>query len=422
MRALLDGLPEPGSRHGALPVAYVIGTYPLLTTTFIDREIRLLRSWGTTVDIVSLRRPTASPSPDQVALAASTTYARPVVASRLLRRHAHFVRRRPGPYFRTLVTLVASRNLAFRGRLRTLGHFVLGVSVAGQLREAGEHGRIHAHFIDRAATVAYVAARLLDVPYSVTAHASDIYVSPLLLQTKLAGADLVATCTGYNESYLAEAAPEAAGKITLIYHGLELGQYDPSTRRPAPIPLLLAVGQLREKKGLNHLIDACRELVDRGVRFRCEIIGEGPQRAELEHKVRELGLEEVVALRGARSHDQVIDAYRRAWVFVLPCVVGEDGDRDGIPNVILEAMAMGLPVVSTRHSGIPEVVEHEATGLLVPPADVSSLVEALQRVLEDRQEADRMGAMGRAVVIGRFDAETNVRVLCDRFASTESLR
>jgi len=420
--AMLDGQPEPGSRHDALPVAYVIGTYPLLTTTFIDREIRLLRAWGTTVDIVSLRRPTASLSPDQVALAASTTYARPVAVSQLVRRHGHFVRHRPGPYFRTLVTLAASRGLAFRDRVRTVGHFVLGVSVAGQLREAGEHSRIHAHFIDRAATVAYVAARLLDVPYSVTAHASDIYVSPLLLQTKLAGADLVATCTGYNESYLAEAAPEAAAKITLIYHGLELEHYDPSTRRPAPIPTMLAVGQLREKKGLGHLVDACRELVDRGVRFRCEIIGEGPQRAELERKVSELGLEDVVALRGALSHDQVINAYRRAWLFVLPCVVSEDGDRDGIPNVILEAMAMGLPVVSTRHSGIPEVVEHEATGLLVPPADVSALVGVLQRVLEDRQEADRMGAMGRAVVLGRFDAETNVRALRDRFASAESLR
>ena len=112
--AMLDGQPEPGSRHDALPVAYVTGTYPLLTTTFIDREIRLLRSWGTTVDIISLRRPTASLSPDQVALAASTTYARPVAVSQLARRHGHFVRHRPGPYFRTLVTLVAAATLVPR--------------------------------------------------------------------------------------------------------------------------------------------------------------------------------------------------------------------------------------------------------------------------------------------------------------------
>jgi len=414
--------PQLRSEDDAPPVAYVIGTYPLLTTTFIDREVRLLRSWGGTVDIISLRRPTGAPSPDQVTLAASTSYARPVAPARLLRRHAHFLRRRPGVYLRTLVALTTSRGLSLRDRARTLGHFVLGVSVAGQLQEAGRYSRVHAHFIDRAATVALVAARLLDVPYSVTAHASDIYVSPLLLRAKLTGADFVATCTGYNQTHLVEAAPEAAEKIAVVYHGLELEHYDPSTRRPSPIPTLLAVGQLREKKGLAHLLAACRGLTDRGVRFRCEIIGEGPQRAELERKVHELGLEDIVVLHGARDHGAVIEAYRRAWLFVLPCVIGDDGDRDGIPNVILEAMAMGLPVVSTRHSGIPEVVEHEVTGLLVPPAEVEALTDALARVLEDRQEADLMGERGRAVVLDRFDVEGNVRALRDRFASAGSLR
>ena len=189
---------------------------------------------------------------------------------------------------------------------------------------------------------------------------------------------------------------------------------------------MLAVGQLREKKGFVHLLHACRQLADRGMPFRCEIIGEGPQRADLERAVQDLGLEQHVAFLGAQTHEEVIDAYRRAWLFVLPCVVGDDGDRDGIPNVILEAMAMGLPVVSTRHSGIPEVVEHEVTGLLVPPADATGLAEALAQVLEDRHAADRMGAQGRTVVIDRFDVEHNVRVLWDRFngerAATGTLR
>lgn len=413
-------VPPPNSDAHA--VAYVIGTYPLLTTTFIDREIRLLRSWGGRVDVISLRRPTGTPSGDQVALAASTIYARPVAPFRLLRRHAHFLGRRPAAYIRTVAALLTSRGLSPRDRLRTLGHFVLGVSVAGQLRESGQYSRIHAHFIDRAATVAHVAARLLGVPYSVTAHASDIYLSPMLLRTKLVGADFVATCTRYNQTHLAEAVPEAAGKVTLAYHGLELELYDPSTRARATVPTLLAVGQLREKKGLAHLLDACRELTDRGVGHRCEIIGEGPQRGDLERQIHELGLDGAVVLHGARSHDEVIDAYRRAWVFALPCVISDDGDRDGIPNVILEAMAMGLPVVSTLHSGIPEVVEHEVTGLLVPPADVLALADALERVLGDGPTADRMGERGRAVVVERFDAEGNVRALRDRFAPTGSLR
>ena len=292
-------------------VAYVIGTYPSLTTTFIDREVRLLRSWGATVDVVSLRRPTATVSPEQAALAASTSYARPVTASQLVRRHAHFLRRRPGAYVRALLTLVSSRGLSLRDRLRTVGHFGLGVSVAGQLHEAGRYDRIHAHFIDRAATVALVAARLLDVPYSVTAHAADIYVSPLLLRTKLAGGDFVATCTGYNRTHLAEVAPEAAEKIVLAYHGLDLERYEATSRHPSSVPTMLAVGQLREKKGFVHLLDACRQLAERGMQFRCEIIGEGPQRADLEGALQDLGLEQHVVLLGAQTHEEVIDAYRR---------------------------------------------------------------------------------------------------------------
>ena len=131
--------------------------------------------------------------------------------------------------------------------------------------------------------------------------------------------------------------------------------------------------------------------------------------------MQDLGLEQHVALLGAQTHEEVIDAYRRAWVFVLPCVVGDDGDRDGIPNVILEAMAMGRPVVSTRHFGIPEVVEHEVTGLLVRPADATGLADALAQVLEDPAAAARMGERGRAVVVDRFDVEQNVRALWDRF-------
>jgi glycosyltransferase involved in cell wall biosynthesis len=176
------------------------------------------------------------------------------------------------------------------------------------------------------------------------------------------------------------------------------------------------------KKGFLHLLDAARLLVDRGVGFRCEIIGEGRQRAELESRLRELGLEQHIVLRGALSHDEVIDAYRRAAAFVLPCVIGDDGDRDGIPNVILEAMAMQLPVVSTTHSGIPEAVEDGTTGLLVPPGDPEALACALERVLADRDTAGRMGARGREAVIARFDAKKNVRLLYDRFTLAEAVR
>lgn len=402
-------------RSGAPAVAYIIGTYPLLTTTFIDREIRMLRSWGVEIHIVSLRRLTNEVSPEQAALGATVTYTRPVRPLAFVGRHLHFILRKPGRYLMTLARLVSRKGQSPRQRLRTIGHFGLAVYVAGELD--GGIGRIHAHFIDRSAIVAHVASELLDVPYSITAHASDIYVDPVLLDIKMEKAEFVATCTGYNRAYLADQVNGAAEKVEVLYHGLEIGNYEPMVGADSEVPTLIAVGQLKEKKGYRYLLDACRVLVDRGVAFHCEIIGEGPERDELERRIRELVLDRHITLLGALPHSAVIAAYRRADVFVLPCVIGRDGDRDGIPNVILEAMAMQLPVVSTKHSGIPEAVAHKKTGILAAPGDAEALAEALIAVLEDRDGAREMGVRGREVILERFDAEANVRKLYERFAT-----
>ena len=406
---------------GSARVTYVIGTYPLLTTTFIDREILLLRSWSLDVDVISLRPPRPGLSPEQLALVETTGYARPAAPLDLIRRNVRFLVRRPQRYLGTFARLVARHGQSLRQRARTAGHFVLGVHVAGMIAETGSTRRIHAHFIDRAATVAYVAARLLDVPYSVTAHASDIYIAPVLLDLKMEGADFVATCTRYNVDHLATTVPRASDRLVLNYHGLDLQRYAPATPAEEGVPTLVAVGQLRPKKGFVHLVEACHLLRLRGTDVRVEIIGAGPQQAELEQQIHKLGLDDVVTLRGALPHGEVIEAYERASAFVLPCVVGDDGDRDGIPNVILEAMAMQLPVVSTRHSGIPEAVEHGTTGLLVPPSDAAALATALEWVIDDPATARQMGRRGRRVITERFDLETNVRTMYDRFVGTEAM-
>jgi glycosyltransferase involved in cell wall biosynthesis len=176
-------------------------------------------------------------------------------------------------------------------------------------------------------------------------------------------------------------------------------------------PLLLAVGQLKHKKGLHHLLDACRILVDRGSSFDCEIVGDGPLRGELTARIAELGLRSHVRLLGALPHEVVVERYREASIFVLPCVTGPDGGRDGIPNVILEAMAMGVPVVSTRHSGIPEAVQDGRTGLLVPPGDAEQLAGAIARLLDDGALRERLGSRGRERVREVFDIEANAKAL-----------
>jgi glycosyltransferase involved in cell wall biosynthesis len=398
-------------------VAYIIGTYPLLTTTFIDREIQLLRSNGLDVTVTALRRPHGPLSPEQQDMARDVHYVLPVTVPALLRSHLSFIARRTIVYWRTLAHLVTRPHRNLRSRCRTLLHFGEGVHVAHLLRSDRRYGHLHAHFVDRAATVALVAGRLLDLPFSATAHANDIYVDPVLLPEKLAQARFVVTCTEYNAAHL-EAIPgdRARREILCIHHGLDLDRHQPSEPRTGTRPVILAVGQLKEKKGFRHLIDACAALRDRGYDVECRIIGEGPSRAALEAQISDLSLDDSVVLCGARDHDDVVAQYRSATIFALPCVTGADGDRDGIPNVILEAMAMRLPVVSTRHSGIPEAVVDGSTGLLVAPGDSDALTGALARLLDDPQTAEAMGRAGRDVVAAKFDIAANAKELMGMFS------
>ncbi len=399
-------------------IAYIVGAYPLLTTTFIDREIDLLRRLGIVVDVVALRRPHGSLSPDQQRLVDHVEYVLPVSASHLARSHLAFMLGRPVTFWRTLLHLLSRPHPTLRSRLKTMLHFGEGVHVAYLLRP-GRHDHIHAHFVDRATTVALVAGRLLDLPYSATAHANDIYVRPVLLPEKLSEARFVVTCTQYNARHLRSVADGANADIVCIHHGLDLTRYEPNGAAPHR-PLILAVGQLKEKKGFAHLVDACAILRDRGYDLTCRIVGEGPDRPALESRIRDGGLTDIIELTGALDHEDVVAQYRTAMVFTLPCVTGADGDRDGIPNVVLEAMAMERPVVSTWHSGIPEAVADGVTGVLVEPGDPCALADALGRLLDDAQLRRDMGRRGRKRVAEMFDIETNVRTLVTRFEQVEA--
>ncbi len=402
------------SAYESVRLSYIIGSYPVLTETFIDREIELLIERGLDVEIVSIRRPGADLSPSQYALSKRVRYLLPVSALSFLFAHISAALRRPKTYFGTLFWLVTRRNNSTR--FRTVLHFATGVYAARVLRDR-RYVHIHAHFVDRAATVAMVASRLLDSSYSVTAHAREIYVNPVLLKERINQAAFAVTCTEYNRRHLASVVgPEAASRIVRLYHGLDLNSFGgmrPSKRSGS---LLLAVAQLMERKGLRYLIDACRLLIDRGHAIQCEIIGAGPLRGELDRLIRQLDLGEVVALVGPQPYSEVINAYRRALAFVLPCIVASDGDRDGIPNVILEAMAAGLPVISTPVSGIPEVVVDGVTGLLVKEADSAAIADAVEQLLAHPDLATRIAEGGAAFVRREFDLNRNVDRLLHHFA------
>lgn len=391
-------------------ISYVIGTYPSLTTTFIDREIAGLVARGVDVAVVSVRRPTSILSPQQRELQGLVRYLLPPSWPRLALAVLRAMVTHPIAMLRLLAELL-SRPHPEASRLRTVLHFVTGLYAAEVLRDRrGVH--LHAHFVDRAATVAMVAARLLGSTYSVTAHANDIYVRPVLLREKIGRARFAVTCTEYNRRHLEETVGRAASEHLLrLYHGIDLGALQPREVSDDGTPTLLSVGQLKEKKGLHHLIDAVALLAGEWPQLECEIVGEGPMRPDLERRIRAHGLQDRVRLLGALPHEEVVARYAAGPIFVLPCVVAADGDRDGIPNVILEAMAMRLPVISTPISGIPEVIQDDATGLLAPPADAQALAAAIDRALRNLDLRRRLGAAARELVVANFDQVQNV----DRF-------
>jgi colanic acid/amylovoran biosynthesis glycosyltransferase len=414
--AKTGGHPDPRRVPSGFRLTYIIGTYPVLTTTFIDREIETLRRLGVSVQVISIRRPLRLLSPAQTRMQSGVHYVLPAPIAAVLRNHLSMILSRPVAYLGLFVYLLSRPHPTLRSRLRTLLHFGLGVHITSLLRDRYPTDHIHAHFADRASLVALIASRLLNRPFSLTAHANDIYVNPSLLPEKMAHAKVTVTVSRYNESHLRATSANGQGaNIRCIYNGIDLPTYLPQPSTPRELPLLLAVGQLKDKKGLRYLIEACRILRGRGFQFECEIVGDGPLRGSLEAMIERLALRDHVALLGALPQDTVTAKYGDADVFVLPCVIASDGDRDGIPTVILEAMAMGLPVVSTDLSGIPEAVVDGTTGLLVRPEDPTALADALARLLDDSGLRERMGRQGRLRVEEMFDAEANVRTLLQEF-------
>ncbi len=253
-----------------------------------------------------------------------------------------------------------------------------------------------------------------------TAHAYDIYLSRRsALANKMSMARFVVTCSAYNQQYLKKLVDQGIGeRIHCIYLGLNLDVFPPNANvAPAPetVPLILAVGRLVEKKGLLYLVSACRILEDQGYDFICRIVGDGPQRQVLEQKVHELALTERVELLGAATHKQVIEMYQQATIVTLPCIIDKQGDRDGLPIALVEALYMGVPVVSTQVSGVPELISEEVNGLLVPPQDSTALAAALARLLDDPLLRGHLARAGRKTVLERFDMAQNVQHLISLF-------
>lgn len=423
--------------HGE--VAYILKGYPRLSESFIANEIFLLESLGQRLRVFAVTRGDAGRMQPVVARIAAPVHYLPEVtslsASGLVRWlidnfgkfaavHRDLAALRPAAYLRTLAAALLM-VLRYRGapaapRTIFIKEFLQAGAIALPVLKGGSVRHLHGHFCHGAATITWFVSRLTGIPFSFTAHAKDIYQGDLnpgdLLDRKLAAARFVVTCTGANRDYLAPRAP--AGRVHLVYHGLDLEFFRPLAERPAPaVPLILGVGRLVEKKGFHQLVAACALLRDWGIAFRCLIVGgRGDQSARIARMIADLDLAEAVAVQEPVTHDVLHGLYARASVFALPCEVLENGDRDGIPNTLAEAMAMGLAVVSTAISGIPELVDDGVDGLLVPAGDAAALAGALRRLLHDAGLRRRLGGAARHKVRNRFDSLRTTRDLRDLFA------
>ena len=387
----------------------ILKGYPRISETFISNEIRLLEKLGFNLHLFSMRQPREDFTHESVKkIRARVDYLPETLLKplpRLLYHNLILASKRPGIYAAALKT--AGRRFLRTRKSATLKHLLQAGYLANRLLPASGVTHLHAHFAHSPTSVAMFTSQLTGLPFSFTAHAKDIYTSdPRQLREKIELSRFVVTCTEYNRRHLMQIADGHKTPIHRNYHGIDVNLFsDPGANLALPDPpyRILTIARLTAKKGLPTVLRALKRLTSQGLALKHVLIGDGDDREMILALVNELGLTSVTRWLGTQPHHEVLKHYRTSDLFVLGCEVAPNGDRDGIPNVLLESMAMGVPVVATDISAIPELVENGRTGLLVPPFQPDSLAEAMQRMLTDQELRNRVITAARQTVAKGFD-------------------
>lgn len=430
-------------------LAYLFPAFPVFHQTFVLWEVLGLHKNGVTPKIYSLRAGTDKQQPEGEQIRSTVTYLPKILSGAVLAANLRLLCKQPGRYFGAYWAVVQawrtgvvappipgweSRPLKVRERLRgwfnrqpvlyLLKSLVLvpqAIELAERLTAEGIR-HLHVHWATYPATIALVVRYVSGMPFSISAHAYDIYMISRMLPAKLAAAEFVVTCAKTNASYLTELAGAELGKKVLVsYHGVNVERFvpKPENERSQDRLLVVSCGQLERYKGMHLLVEACARLRAEGVPVECRIVGEGPRRSQLEEQIAELGLTGHVQLLGAQPHAQVASLFRDADVFALASELGgKSGRRDVIANVVVEAMAAGLPVVVSRIPGAEELVEDGVTGFLVPPNRVDEIVIAIRQLAADAAGRRRIGTAARSRVLADFDSSKNVKFLARLLLST----
>ncbi len=416
-------------------IGYILRSYPRLSQTFILNEILALEKIGVSIQIFALTNPhekVVQMGVDQVQ--AQVHYLDEEIQPRSLRKmlneNAQVGWLHSKGYLRALIYIAANGSID-KGYTATsrwacfLQAVHLTYLLMFQKRGTGkEIDHLHAHFAHDPTLIAYLVHCITGMPFSFTAHARDLYqVHKKVLTDRIRQATAVITCCRANLEYLNKIAPSQHSKFSLIYHGVNLQDFQPaSDPRPNAAStdrLILSVGRLVEKKGFQDLFEALFLVKRRGQRFQCVIYGDGPLGQQLNEWIEEHDMTDEILLCGDRTQQELIGIFQSATLFILTPVQTEDGDRDGIPNVLLEAMAVGLPVITTAVAGIPELVENNQNGLLYSPHDVEGISSGIIELLHDAEKRRQLGRAASKKVREQFDIAQSANRLKALFASID---
>src|SRR5687768_9553455 len=321
-----------------------------------------------------------------------------------------------GRFFSAFGNALFGRREHLRARVAAIAHLFVACHWARSLRHENV-SLIHAQWIQSSGTIAMYGAWLLDLPFSFTGHAVDLFRERVALLDKIERANFIVCISSFHREFFIKNGADPK-KCHIVFCGIDVDQMQFRPRRANPRPRILSIGRLIEKKGFGDLIDACKLLKDRGIDFDCEIAGDGPLDKPLKEQVARLGLQDRVNVTGkALLQEQLADWFASGDVFAQPCVWSKDNDVDGTPRTLMEAMACGVPSISTRLVGIPDIIEHDVAGLLVEPHDVKGLANAMERLIKDKALAQRLALGGRRQMEEKFQIDRCLEPLAALYRS-----
>lgn len=435
----LKGIPEVQG----LKVAYMMSRFPKLTETFILYEMLALEDLGIQVeiyplmrarktithpeggslwkkmfDLVSLPQGELVMHPEAKPMVDRANY-QPFLSWSILQSQLRALIQKPRKYLGTLITLIRSNWGSWNFLIGGLAIFPKSVYFAEQMKSEGVQ-HIHAHFANHPAAAAYIIHRIADIPFSFTAHGADLQVDQHMLVEKVEEALFAVTISQFNKEFILDKCGEQYNEKVIVVHcGVDTSIFLPASRShktdTSQVLNILCVGTMYEVKGHRYLIEACRLLNERGIDFRCHLVGDGPDREKLVRQVDKFRLSDKVIFHGQRTRQEIVGMLQSAHIFSLPSVPTNEGRREGIPVVLMEAMSCGIPVVASAISGIPELIDSEENGILVPPRDAQSLANAFERLYLDPNLRKNLGDAAREKVLREFDLHKNAAALSQFF-------